>query len=52
MSHARPFDAYAEKQGEAIVLTIELLDGAEVRVVHIDPASGAVLEIVSRQDQR
>jgi uncharacterized membrane protein YkoI len=45
MPHARPFDAYAERQNDAIVLTIELLDGPEVRSVRVDPTSGAVLSV-------
>jgi uncharacterized membrane protein YkoI len=43
MPHARPFDAHAERADDAIVLTVELLDGAEVRSVRIDPSNGAVL---------
>jgi uncharacterized membrane protein YkoI len=45
MPHARPFDAYAVRQDDAIVLTIELLDGADVRSVRIDPTSGEVLSV-------
>jgi uncharacterized membrane protein YkoI len=45
LPQARPFDAYGERRGATLTLSIEFLDGLDVVCVRVDPTSGGVLSV-------